>query len=678
MPSDTPSPETSVSADKRRVLMLAQQRDFVGAKSLCARLCAAHAGDAEAWFLLGAVHGQLGEFAQAAECCRRSIALHPGAAVTHYNLGIALHRLGQYEEAVTSFREAVRRQPDYAEAWHDLGNALLASGRHDEALESYRKAVAIKPGFATAHMSLAGACLSMKRHTEAAAGYQRALELDPDLVDARYRLAEMFHEQGKIGEAVEQYRAALRQRPDEAAAHANLGHLLYRLKDLSAAEESYQAALRFAPAAADVWCSLGTVQREQDRLDVAEASYREALRLDPDLATAHNNLGLVLHATGRLDEAMPCYRRALEIRPDLVEAHVNSAKLFRDQCRLDQAASVLDDAIRILPDAAPLHCDRALVRLQQGDFARGWEEYEWRWRSGSDGLIRREFSLPQWDGSPLTGKCLLIHAEQGIGDEIMFASCLPDVIARARHVIVDCEPRLAPVFRRSFPGITVHGGKQRDGTGWLADYPGIDWQIPIGSLPRFFRKALAEFPRHAGYLKADPALVEMWRSRYAGMGPGLKTGISWRGGYVPEIKKRRSTTLDQWIGALRIPGIHVINLQYGDTADEIHRLGEQGVHIRDWADSDPLKDLDHFAAKIAALDLVVSVDNATVHMAGALGVPVWVLQPYSPDWRWMIDREDCCWYPSLRQIRQPCPDDWATVFAKVAQELAQLIHAHTR
>jgi ADP-heptose:LPS heptosyltransferase len=178
-------------------------------------------------------------------------------------------------------------------------------------------------------------------------------------------------------------------------------------------------------------------------------------------------------------------------------------------------------------------------------------------------------------------------------------------------------------------------------------------------------------------LKADPSLTDTWRARYAGLGPGLKLGISWRGGHVPEIRNRRSTRLEQWAETLRIPGMHVINLQYGDTAGEIRQAeGEFDIRIHDWEDSNPLQDLDQFAAKIAALDLVVSVDNATVHMAGAVGVPVWVLQPFSPDWRWLIDREDSHWYPGLRQIRQPGADDWAAVFGQVTQELTRLAHAN--
>jgi ADP-heptose:LPS heptosyltransferase len=206
---------------------------------------------------------------------------------------------------------------------------------------------------------------------------------------------------------------------------------------------------------------------------------------------------------------------------------------------------------------------------------------------------------------------------------------------------------------------------------WLKDAPPIDRQIPIGGLPRLLRAGLTAFPRHHGYLVPDPGFQDIWRDRYAKLGEGLKIGISWRGGGLPAVKMRRSTTLDQWRDILKLPDAHFINLQYGDTTADRERARQQmGAVIHDWEDSDPLKDMDYFAAKVAMLDLVISVDNSTVHMAGALGVTAWVLQPFAPDWRWLREREDSPWYPSVRLFRADRPGAWEGVLSRIVQSLS--------
>jgi hypothetical protein len=276
-----------------------------------------------------------------------------------------------------------------------------------------------------------------------------------------------------------------------------------------------------------------------------------------------------------------------------------------------------------------------------------------------------------WDGGPLQGKTLLVHAEQGIGDEIMFASCFPDLLEQAGHLIIDCDARLAPLFSRSFPGASVHGGAQDEGPAWLDALPRADVQIPAGSLPRYLRPTLEAFPAQAGYLQADPARRELWRQRLAALGPGLKVGISWRGGRDAVQMAKRSVPLTQWGPILHVPGVQFVSLQHGDYDAELGQAREQlGVPIQHWPEIDPLTDMDGFAALIAALDLVIAIDNSTVHLAGALNTPVWCLQPFAPDWRWLLDTEHCHWYPSLTHFRQPRPGQWQAVLDTAGARLA--------
>jgi hypothetical protein len=317
-----------------------------------------------------------------------------------------------------------------------------------------------------------------------------------------------------------------------------------------------------------------------------------------------------------------------------------------------------------------MHWHRGLLWLLTGDFARGWPEYEWRW---ADPNVRlRSFSRPRWDGSSLSGKTILVCAEQGIGDEIMFASCIPDLVKRAGHVVLECDSRLVPLFSRSFPGVGVSAACPADHGNPVPGSPAIDVQIAAGSLPGYLRRSWQDFPEPHAYLVPDPGAVAKWERRYQEAGDGLNVGISWRGGRKAE-RGKRSTSLDQWADLLRTEEVSFVNLQYGGSRAEINEVSSRcGVQILDWEDANPLVNLDDFAAQIAALDLVISIDNATVHMAGALGVPVWVLQPFAPEWRWLLDREDSYWYPGVRQFRQSMPGNWGAVFERVATELNRM------
>jgi hypothetical protein len=275
-----------------------------------------------------------------------------------------------------------------------------------------------------------------------------------------------------------------------------------------------------------------------------------------------------------------------------------------------------------------------------------------------------------WNGAPIPGGTLLITAEQGVGDEIMFASLVGEAASRAGDCVVECDPRLVPLFARSMPRIRVRATPAGSAGFQPTLVPDFDEHIAMGSLPRFLRPTLASFPGVRGYLKADARRRDKWKVRLRGLGAELKVGISWRGGRKLETRRTRSTKLEDWLPLFATPDVRFVNLQYGDCAAELARLQEQhGILVHHWADANPLEDLDEFAAEISALDLVISIDNSTVHMAGALGCPVWTLLPYVPDWRWLLDRDDSPWYHSMRLFRQVRRGCWADVLPAVAGEL---------
>jgi tetratricopeptide (TPR) repeat protein len=340
-----------------------------------------------------------------------------------------------------------------------------------------------------------------------------------------------------------------------------------------------------------------------------------------------------------------------------------------------QALPLLREAIAKAPDDNWIQGHLAQLSLRNGDYAHGWGYYEYRWqaeetRKGLD----RGFPQPRWDGEPLAGKTLLLISEQGLGDEIMFASTFSEAVTDAAHSIIECDERLSGLFRRSFPRATVFGVGKSD-RGWhrklgesLTQLPPFDYWTAAGSWVGSQRSSTEQFPQHQGYLQADVARIAHWRERLAALGPGRCIGLSWRGGTVATNRDARSLTLEQLSPLLHEQGLHFINLQYGDCTEELATLeSTHGIRIHHWPEA--IDDYEETAALVCALDQVVSVCTAVVHLAGALGGPVLVMAPYVAEWRYGKDGPTMIWYPSATILRQPHADDWMTVIAQVQQAL---------
>lgn len=538
-------------------------------------------------------------------------------------------------------------------------------------------------------------------------GYLDVLAQVPDHADALYLLGTLRMQRGMPTEAIVLLERALAKQPRHDGALFNLGIARQNTGAHDQAIPCFERLAVRAPSA-DVWNNLGVSRQAIGRLEDARAAYRQALALDaahlqattnlasvlnaldepleaerharaalaiaPDHASAYSHLSASLRAQGRHDEARACLDRALAHRPGHAEAWFNLGILHQDRNELSDALRCYDRAISLSPGDADARLNRASTLLLAGDFAHGWAEYDCRFVAHH--TPRRPFPCPLWDGSPIEGKRLLIHAEQGVGDEIMFASCFPDLLRSTARCVIECDSRLVPLFKRSFPDAEIVGGRvekgrREDTTARIAALGPFDFQAAMGDLPRYLRPGPASFPRAQGYLKPDSGHLAKWHARYASLGSGPKIGISWRGGRTGVQQRLRSIALTAWEDILAAPGVHFVNLQYGDTVAE-RRLVKQrlGIDVHHWNDANPLSDLDDFAAQVAALDLVVSIDNATVHLAGALGRPTWVLLPFSPDWRWLLERHDTPWYPATRLFRQPRPGGWNDVLGAVRRRLA--------
>jgi tetratricopeptide (TPR) repeat protein len=536
------------------------------------------------------------------------------------------HQAGRLNEAERLYREVLAVASGHVDSLHLLGLVAYQTARLELAIEMIGQAISINPEAAPYHFNLGNTLKALGRLDEAIASYRRVVDLKPEIPEAHNSLAMALAAHGQLEEAIACYRAALALKPDFADAHSNLGNVL----------------------------------QQQGRPDEAVACYRAAISFRPDLPDAHNNLGNVLREQGWRDEAVACYRRAIELRPDYAEAHNNLGGAFMQQGRPDLAVACYRTAISIRADFADPHANLAVALLLQGDMAAGWAEFEWRWKTPQMIKTHRDFAQPQWHGEAAEGRTLLLHAEQGFGDTIQF--CRYAALAAARGLRVTIEvPKPLVRLLQGLPGAdrVMQRGEQ---------LPAFDYHCPMLSMPLALGTTLATIPGTAPYLHAGRAEIAAWRMRLSAMvDRGFRVGLAWAGSAATPSDPRRSLVPDRLAPLFDLPGLHFFSLQKaGPRAPETFPFTDVMDEMEDFADT---------AALIANLDLVISVDTAVAHLAAALGKPVWMLDRFDPDWRWLTGRRDSPWYPTLRLYRQPAPRDWDAVIAEVAGDLRSLTAA---
>ncbi|HEY0838174.1 MAG TPA: tetratricopeptide repeat-containing glycosyltransferase family protein [Azospirillum sp.] len=546
----------------------------------------------------------------------------------------------------------------------DLRRALElhTAGRLAEAGALYRRAQAIDPADAdTLHMSgvLATQCGDAARGIRL---IERSLAVR-DEGQAHYNLAVALKQQGRFDEALAATRAAVRLAPGFPAAHFNLGIALAERGELPEAVAAYRAAIRLNPGYTAAYINAGNVLVDVWEPERAVAAYRNAIALDPAYPRVYSNLGNALRENDRFAEGFVAVRRALALDPALASAHHNLGNAHLEQGRPAEAGAAYRTAIALTPDHATAHLGLSLTRLHRGDFARGWAQYEWRWKTGDAALPPG----PVWRGEDVAGRTVLLHAEQGFGDTLHFVRYAPMVAARGARVVLEVPGPLVRLTSR-MAGIdrVIAVGEPR---------PAHDLHCPLLSLPLAFGTRLETIPADIPYLHADPALAARWRARLADDG-ALRVGLVWAGNprrgklSAHAIDRRRSMRLAQFAPLAGTPGVRFHSLQKGEETAPQAKAPPPGLELVDLMDE--VGDFDDTAALIASLDLVIGVDTSVIHLAGAMGKPVWVLSRHDGCWRWLADRDDSPWYPSLRLYRQPEPGAWAPVVGKVAEDLRAL------
>ena len=507
-----------------------------------------------------------------------------------------------------------------------LARAYLDEGQITPARRCYQRLVELRPQSARAHLGL-GTTLEWQGDWDAAAAsYRCALELEPDSPDIYGSLGRLQCKRGAWEEAVETCRRALVLAPHRHEIHNLLGYALVNAGDYGAAAEVYRRALSLQPVSAYTVYGLGYLLERQGDLAAAAESYRLVLRHDPDLVEAHLHLGITQLLQGNLGSAAECFKRVRELAPENSEARTFLG----------------------------------YVHLLEGNLPLGWSEHEYRWRTPHFLRDRRKLPQPLWKGEPLKGSRILLRAEQGLGDTLQFVRYVPLVAARGGNVVLEVQTRLQRLLARS-PGAAevIRRGEA---------LPEVDWQCPLMSLPLAFATDLNSIPAEIPYVQPDPAQIAAWGQRLAGN--SLRIGLAWGGSPTFPYERWRSIPLEQLAPLTQLEGTTFYSLQMGPQASQVKQLGS-GVRLIDLQDEQ--QDLADTAAIVANLGLVISIDTSVAHLAGAMGKPVWILLHKSPDWRWLLEREDSPWYPTARLFRQSTLGNWQDVVARVDRELRELV-----
>jgi tetratricopeptide (TPR) repeat protein len=481
--------------------------------------------------------------------------------------------------------------------------------------------------------------------------------------------AQIAIKRNDLERAAKYFRSAIKYRPADPAFYNNLGNVLVQLDQHEPAIKAYQESLRWRPESADTAMNLGNVLISAERLEEAEQVFRSILSRNGDDLSAIVNLSYVLTCQRRSKEVVELLEGLSRLKTLPPDVSNNLASNLADMGRLDESAEILARGLEHAPDDAHLRFKNSIIEMLRGNWGAGWRDFDARWVVTE--LEKRPFRHPIWNNEPLAGKIILVWGEQGIGDEVMFASMIPDLIKQAGKVVIECDPRLAPSFRRSFAdGLIVE--RTTPAAKELSSM-NIDYQVAAGDLGRWLRPNEASFKAQGPFLKADQSRVQTLRSQYLAHPDDLLVGITWHSANQ-SIGDLKSLPLVGLADVFAVDGCTFVNLQYGDTVDDLALLEQElSIKLVTDPDIDPVVDFDAHITQIAAMDLIISVSNSTVHAAGALGIPTWTLLRHVPDRRWLLDREDTPWYQSVRLFRQETPMSWAEPVRRIAGQLKELV-----
>ncbi|MDI1272022.1 tetratricopeptide repeat protein, partial [Polaromonas sp.] len=569
---------------------------------------------------------------------------------------VALHQQGQLDQAEGLYKEILQVQPQHFDALQLLAMVEAQKNNPGAARVLFEQALKINPQHAGALNNYGNVLRVLKQPEEALASYEQALQIQPDYAQALVNRGNALWELKRADEALASYDLALGVDPLNTEALGNRGSVLGSLKRTAQALESFDRVLQIRPDDAQALSNRGNALLDLKRPEEALASCDRALQVRPDFAEALSHRGNALRALGRNGEALQSYDGALRLKPDYVEALSNRGAALQDLKRHAEALENCAHALRLEPGNAEAHWNESLCQLLLGDYARGWQNYEWRWKREINSDKLRNFTQPLWLGKePLQGKTILLHAEQGLGDTLQFCRYVRQVAALGAQVVLEVQPALKTLLQ-DLEGVSLVLGRGEK-------LPDFDYHCPLLSLPLAFQADLSNISGEP-YLHSEPKKRAQWQDR---LGPGRnkRIGLVWSGSTGHQNDHHRSLALADMQSALSAQADFYCLQKELRPADQAALANTPGIEFL----GESLKDFSDTAAVVALMDLVITVDTSVAHLAGAMGKEVWIMLPFSPDWRWLLDRSDSPWYASARLFRQSSPGDWAGVLARVKAAL---------
>lgn len=607
-------------------------------------------------------HHQRGQLDDAEALYRQALSRQPKNFDALHLLGVLMHQRGKPNEALALIGEALKANAKSAAALSNRAAVLTALGKNDEALTSYDQAIALRPDYAEALNNRGNLLVKLGRTADALKNYEQTLAIDTRNLDALINTATVLRLLGRDSEAAGAYMRALAVNPNRAEIWIALGNTFGLLQRHEDALTSFDRALALNPHSAETLSNRGNALWQLRRAGEALTSFDAALALRPDAAEIHSNRANALLDLNRPDEALANLDRALALKPGYTEALVNRANALRDLNRSQEAIESCDAALTINPELAEAHWNKALEQLLLGDLAQGFSNYEWRWKRA--GSAPRDFGVPQWRGEDigeedLGGKAVLLHAEQGFGDTIQFVRYVPLLAARGAKIVLEVPDSLHPLLGAIDGVVAIISRGQ--------PHPAIDLHCPLMSLPLALGTTLETVPASVPYLRAPADRIEAWRLKLPASGKP-RVGLVWSGKPSHRNDHNRSIAFERFAPLLAQNDVDFISLQR-EVRDGDKPLLEKSAILRPDLDTVDFADT---AAIIDTLDLVIAVDTAVAHLAGAMGKTLWLLLPFSPDWRWMLHRDDSPWYPTAQLFRQPRIADWDSVVARLREALASV------
>ncbi|MDA9243173.1 tetratricopeptide repeat protein [Amylibacter sp.] len=600
------------------------------------------------------------------------------------------HKAGQLQEAHRLYAVILKAQPKNPDANHNTGLLVVGFGKIELALPFFKTALEANPRNAQFWYSHIIALIKLERFIDAkvlldqskSKGIKgadfvqlekilneanKALFIKPSNANAYYNMGVIFQEQGKLEEAIEVYNKALAIKPDYVDAYYNMGTALQGQHKLEEAIKAYNKALAIKPGYIDAYNNMGVIFQEQGKLEEAIEVYNKALAIKPDYVDAYYNMGNALLDKHNLEEAIEAYIKAISIKPAHSDAYTNMGKAFEDQGKLEEAKEAYNKALDIQPDNADAHHNLSFAFLSTRDFNQGFLKNEWRWKTKKRDGTFLQSAKPMWNGEK--NQRVLVWGEQGIGDEIMFSSTIPELYATSLKILVKCDKRLIPLFERSFPVDVIYFSKDQP-----VPEDEYDFHIPMGSLPLTFRKSLDSFKKSAsGFLKYDMSKTESIKAQLMHKYGKKIIGISWKTASPIRSSLSRNIDLAKLVRALDNSNTQLLCLQYGDISDEIEAVKRDfGIEVVQFSDVDNKNDIDGLAALMAACDTVYTIDNSTAHLSGALGLTTKLMLPYIANWRWGLSGNSSYWYDAVQLYRQSEVNDWYSVLTQIKLQSPRL------